>query len=271
MSHPRRPARSTRAGSLGTRCRTPTVRYWTTPTSSRSAWSATVRRRPGRWPRRGTPTSSSTRSVTARCCRSCTSTGTRSRTRRCCRASVTTSWTRCCAGTGTSRIWSRAAIRRRCTSCSRPHWTPCSTGSPRSSVRPARTAPPTVHSGRSSCCARRRAGPDRRRSTGYRSRARGGRTRYRCRRRGATPRTWPRCASGCSRTGRRSCSTRTAHRYRPLWTGCPPETCGWARTRTPTAEPTRATWSCPTSASTASRPATPPRRPGCWAAGCATS
>ena len=34
--------------------------------------SATASPRPVRWPPRGTPTSSSTRSTTARCCRSCT-------------------------------------------------------------------------------------------------------------------------------------------------------------------------------------------------------
>ena len=34
--------------------------------------SATVRRRPARWPRAGTPASSSTRPGTARSCRSCT-------------------------------------------------------------------------------------------------------------------------------------------------------------------------------------------------------
>ena len=44
-------------------------------------WSATASSRPARWPRPGTPTSSSTRSTTARCCRSCTSTATRSPTR----------------------------------------------------------------------------------------------------------------------------------------------------------------------------------------------
>ena len=38
----------------------------------RAAWSATARRRPARWPPPGTPTSSSTRRATARCCRSCT-------------------------------------------------------------------------------------------------------------------------------------------------------------------------------------------------------
>ena len=67
--------------------RTPTARRSTTPTCSSPASSATARPRPARWPRAGTPTSSSTRSTTARCCRSCTSTATRSPTRRCWRGS----------------------------------------------------------------------------------------------------------------------------------------------------------------------------------------
>ena len=53
--------------------------------------SATARPRPGRWRRAGTPTSSSTRRATARCCRSCTSTATRSPTRPCWPASRRTS------------------------------------------------------------------------------------------------------------------------------------------------------------------------------------
>ena len=44
----------------------------TIPTCSSSASSATARPRPVRWPPAGTPTSSSTRRATARCCRSCT-------------------------------------------------------------------------------------------------------------------------------------------------------------------------------------------------------
>ena len=67
------------------------------------AWSATARRRPGRWRPAGTPTSSSTRRRTARCCRSCTSTATRSPTRRCSRASRTRSSRRCSRATATSR------------------------------------------------------------------------------------------------------------------------------------------------------------------------
>ena len=90
MSRRRRPGRSTRAASWATRCRTPTARRWTTPTSSWPASSATARPRPARWPPPGTRTSSSTRSATARCCRSCTSTATRSPTRRSWPASATT-------------------------------------------------------------------------------------------------------------------------------------------------------------------------------------
>ena len=75
-----------RRARLLARC-TPTAPRSTTPTCSSAAWSATARPRPGRWRRAGTPTSSSTPSATARCCRSCTSTATRSPTRPCSRAS----------------------------------------------------------------------------------------------------------------------------------------------------------------------------------------
>jgi hypothetical protein len=78
----------------------------TTPTSSSPASSATARPRPGRWPRRGTRTSSSTRCATARCCRSCTSTATRSPTRRCWRASPRG------ARAAAARLRLRAALRR---------------------------------------------------------------------------------------------------------------------------------------------------------------
>ena len=65
-----------------------------------AASSATARPRPARSRRAGTPTSSSTRRATARCCRSCTSTATRSPTRPCSRASRTTSCARCSTGYG---------------------------------------------------------------------------------------------------------------------------------------------------------------------------
>ena len=76
-------APSTRAASSATCSPTRTARRWTTPTWSSPRSSATASSRPDRSPRRGTRTSSSTRSTTARCCRSCTSTATRSPTRRC--------------------------------------------------------------------------------------------------------------------------------------------------------------------------------------------
>ncbi len=71
-SHPRRPARSTRAASSAMRSHTRSGRRSTTPISSSHASSATARRRPARSRRAGTRTSSSTRAPTARCCRSCT-------------------------------------------------------------------------------------------------------------------------------------------------------------------------------------------------------
>ena len=52
----RRPARSTRAASSATRCCTRTGPRSTTRTSPSSAWSATARPRPARWPAAGTRT-----------------------------------------------------------------------------------------------------------------------------------------------------------------------------------------------------------------------
>ncbi len=112
----RRRARSMRAASSATRCRTPTVRRSTTPISSSPAWWATARPRPGRWPRPGTPTNSSTRRPTARCCRSCTSTATRSPTPPSSPASAMRSCRSCSRATATRPISSRATSRRRCTS-----------------------------------------------------------------------------------------------------------------------------------------------------------
>ena len=99
--HPRRRARSTRAASSATSCRTRTAPRWTTRTSSSRRSSGTASSRPVRWRPRGTPTSSSTRSTTARCCRSCTSTATRSPTRPSRRGSRATSCSTCSAATGT--------------------------------------------------------------------------------------------------------------------------------------------------------------------------
>ena len=61
-------APSTRAASSAMRCPTRSAPHSTTPTSSWPASSATAKRRPGRWPRAGTRTSSSTRRATAPCC-----------------------------------------------------------------------------------------------------------------------------------------------------------------------------------------------------------
>ena len=68
----KRPARSTRGANWAIRSRTPTARSSTIPTCWPRASSATARPKPARWPPVGTRTSSSTRSATARCCRSCT-------------------------------------------------------------------------------------------------------------------------------------------------------------------------------------------------------
>ena len=72
MSRPRRRDRSTKAESSATRSPTRSVRPSTTPTWWSPAWSATARPRPARWPRAGTPTSSSTLAMTAPCSRSFT-------------------------------------------------------------------------------------------------------------------------------------------------------------------------------------------------------
>ena len=67
------------------------------------------------WRPAGTPTSSSTRSATGRCCRSSISTATRSPIRPFSRASPMTSSIISCAATATSPILSRGTIRRSCT------------------------------------------------------------------------------------------------------------------------------------------------------------
>ena len=65
----------------------------------------------------GTPTSSSTRRATARCCRSCTSTATRSPTRRCWRASPDEELDELLRGYGYEPLLRRGRrARRRCTS-----------------------------------------------------------------------------------------------------------------------------------------------------------
>ena len=72
--------RFTRVASSATRWCTRSARRSTHPKHWSSVSSAMVRLRRGLWPRRGTPTSSWTRSATAPSCRSCTSTATRSPT-----------------------------------------------------------------------------------------------------------------------------------------------------------------------------------------------
>ena len=84
--------------------------------------SATAKRRRGRWPRPGSPTSSSNPSPTARCCRSCISTATRSATRPSSRASSTRNWSNSCAAAAGRPTSSRVTSRRRCTSSWRRRW-----------------------------------------------------------------------------------------------------------------------------------------------------
>jgi xylulose-5-phosphate/fructose-6-phosphate phosphoketolase len=93
------PARSTRAANWAIRSAIRSARCSTIPISSSPASSAMARRKPGRWPRRGIPTSFSIRPPTARCCRSCISTATRFPTRRCSPASPARNWNSCCAAT----------------------------------------------------------------------------------------------------------------------------------------------------------------------------
>ena len=110
------------------------------------------------------------------------------------------------------RISSRATIRRACTRRSPRRSTPATSGSARSSrTRAQHGVARARRAGRPSCCARRRAGPARRRWTACRSRAPSARTRCR----------WPTCAGepehlhdarslDAQLPARRSCSTRTA-------------------------------------------------------------
>jgi hypothetical protein len=65
-------ARSTREASWAIHSAIRSGRFLTIPISSSLASSATARRKPGRWPRPGIPTSFSTPPRTAQCCRSCT-------------------------------------------------------------------------------------------------------------------------------------------------------------------------------------------------------
>ena len=149
----------------------------------RAASSATARRRPGRSPRAGTRTSSSTRHATARCCRSCTSTATRSRTRRCSRGSRDDGADRAArAATATAVLRRRATTRTPCTSAWPPTLDEVARRDRGDPARGAARAP-----ARAAALADDRAahaeGLDRarRRSTASRSRARGARTRCRWR------------------------------------------------------------------------------------------
>jgi hypothetical protein len=89
---PETPVRFTRAGNWATRCRTPSARRSTTPTSSSRASSAMAKRKPLPLRPAGIPTSSSIRSTTAPCCPSCISTSTRLRARPCWRAFRARNW-----------------------------------------------------------------------------------------------------------------------------------------------------------------------------------
>ena len=107
-------ARSTRAANWAIRSAIRSGRCSTIPISSSPASSATARRKPDRWPRRGIPTSFSIRPPTARCCRSCISTATRFPTRPSSPASPARNWSSCSAATGgrptSSRVTSPALM-----------------------------------------------------------------------------------------------------------------------------------------------------------------
>ena len=159
----RRRARSTRAANWATCCPMPSARRSTTPTCSSPRWSGTARRSRGRWPAPGGAPPSSTRSATARCCRSCTSTATRSAARPCWAARATRTSAPSCRATATRPTSSRATIRRACTRRSPRRSTGATSASAPSSTRPASTASSSDRAGRPSSCARPRAGRARRR------------------------------------------------------------------------------------------------------------
>lgn len=146
--HRRHPAPSTRAANSAMPSPTPTEPPSTTPICSSPASSATARPRPGRSPRPGTPTSSSTRCTTEPSSRSSTSTATRSPTRPCSPASPRRNSTPCCAATGTTPCTSAATIRPPSTGRWPPRWTGPSTGSGNSRPPPAPAAAPAARTGR---------------------------------------------------------------------------------------------------------------------------
>ena len=85
-------------------------------------------------------TSSSTRSATARCCRSCTSTATRSTTRRCWRASRTRSWRPSSAGYGWTPYFVEGSDPRVMHQAMAATLERCVARDPRASRQDARTA-----------------------------------------------------------------------------------------------------------------------------------
>ena len=123
---------------------------------------------------------------------------------------------RCCAATATSRcIVAGARAARLCTRKWRPRWTAAIAAiraiQQRGAVRCRRPdgQGPAAALADDRAAHARRAGPARRRWTGCRWRAPGGRTRCRWPRSGPTRRTCASSRSGCGPTGRTSCSTTT--------------------------------------------------------------
>ena len=129
---------------------------------------------------------SSTPPATARCCRSCTSMATRSAAPPCWAATATTTSGPSCRATATRPTSSRATIPRACTRRSPRRSTAATSAFAPSSTRPGSTASSSGRAGRPSSCARRRAGPARRRWTASPSRAPSARTRCRWRTRATT-------------------------------------------------------------------------------------
>ena len=143
---------------------------------------------------------------------------------------------------------SPATTRARCTATSPRRSTPLTPRSARSSTPPA-PAPRTTQArraGRRSCCARRRAGPARARSTARSSRGRFARIRSRWRACARTPRTSRSSSAGCAPTGPRRASTPAARSSPSSRRSRPTATCAWARCRTPTAAACSCRWTCPT-------------------------
>ena len=97
---PEMPGSIHEGGELGYSLSIRSGRCSTIPISSWPASSAMARRKPGRWPRHGIPTSFSIRPPTARCCQSCISTATRFPTRPFSPALLARNWNSCSAATG---------------------------------------------------------------------------------------------------------------------------------------------------------------------------